>query len=668
MRRILFLVLVSLFVTNAIAQNKKLVVKFGDITAKDFEKKVYDIDTAAQAIVLYDFGEVKYEGNSSGNFNVLYNYHKRTRLINKNAFDEATVYIPLYKYGSVDDKLEKMEATTYNIENGEVVAIKLDKSSVFKDKVNKGVTLYKFTFPNLKEGSIIEFKYTINSPIYSRLREWYFQEGYPVLWSEYNISVPSIYDFISTRQGYNPYAIDTVSFDKEYYTILFPGDNAAEKSEVQSHLLNTYKATWAMKNVPAIKKENFTSSLSNHISKISFLLSAFRYPGRAVIPVIGTWPQVVADLMKDEEFGIDLDKNNRWLEDDVKKAVSTETDDLIRAKKVFAYVRDNFTCVDNTSYFLSQSLKKTLQLRKGNVADINLLLVAMYRNIGLTAKPVLLSTKENGKAYEGYPIISKFNYAIAKLIINDKIFLVDASQPKLGFAKLTDDCYNGFGRTIDALPLLVNLSPDSLLESKLTSVFIVNEEKDGMSGTFKSTLGYYESLGLRERLAKVKEEDIFNEIKKSYSYEIEMSNKLLDSVKLYDEPIQLMYDFKFNPEEDIVYFTPLLTEGYKENPFKASTRFYPVEMSYATNETYVLNMETPKGYVIDELPKSARINLNDGDGMFEYIIAKTSSGIQLRSRIKINKATFDPEDYQTLRDFYGFIVKKQSEPIVFKKK
>lgn len=31
MRRILFLVLVSLFVTNAIAQNKKLVVKFGDI-------------------------------------------------------------------------------------------------------------------------------------------------------------------------------------------------------------------------------------------------------------------------------------------------------------------------------------------------------------------------------------------------------------------------------------------------------------------------------------------------------------------------------------------------------------------------------------------------------------------------------------------------------------
>jgi hypothetical protein len=32
------------------------------------------------------------------------------------------------------------------------------------------------------------------------------------------------------------------------------------------------------------------------------------------------------------------------------------------------------------------------------------------------------------------------------------------------------------------------------------------------------------------------------------------------------------------------------------------------------------------------------------------------------------KANFDPEDYATLRDFFAVIVKKQGEPIVFKKK
>jgi hypothetical protein len=40
----------------------------------------------------------------------------------------------------------------------------------------------------------------------------------------------------------------------------------------------------------------------------------------------------------------------------------------------------------------------------------------------------------------------------------------------------------------------------------------------------------------------------------------------------------------------------------------------------------------------------------------------------MRSRIKLTKANFKPEDYGTLREFFAFIVKKQSEQIVFKKK
>jgi hypothetical protein len=34
----------------------------------------------------------------------------------------------------------------------------------------------------------------------------------------------------------------------------------------------------------------------------------------------------------------------------------------------------------------------------------------------------------------------------------------------------------------------------------------------------------------------------------------------------------------------------------------------------------------------------------------------------------LNKANFQPEDYNTLRDFFAYVVKKQSEQIVFKKK
>jgi hypothetical protein len=53
--------------------------------------------------------------------------------------------------------------------------------------------------------------------------------------------------------------------------------------------------------------------------------------------------------------------------------------------------------------------------------------------------------------------------------------------------------------------------------------------------------------------------------------------------------------------------------------------------------------------------------------MFEYLIGKVGNSIQLRCTLKMNIANFNIEDYETLRNFYGLIVQKQSEQIVFKK-
>ena len=119
---------------------------------------------------------------------------------------------------------------------------------------------------------------------------------------------------------------------------------------------------------------------------------------------------------------------------------------------------------------------------------------------------------------------------------------------------------------------------------------------------------------------------------------------------------------------DIVYFNPMLWGAYKTNPFTAEERKYPVEMPYPVNETYIFNMETPAGFVIDEVPKSTRVNFNGEEGYFEYLVQKNENGIQLRSTLVLKKAYFDPEDYESLRAFFGYIVKKQSEQVVFKRK
>jgi hypothetical protein len=108
----------------------------------------------------------------------------------------------------------------------------------------------------------------------------------------------------------------------------------------------------------------------------------------------------------------------------------------------------------------------------------------------------------------------------------------------------------------------------------------------------------------------------------SLSNDVAVGELQIDSLNNYDEPLHIQYniDLKDFGSEDIVYFSPLLVEAYKDNYFKSAERKYPVEMPFTFDETYVLNMQVPKGYVVDEIPKSARVAMNDNDGYFEYLV------------------------------------------------
>ncbi|HEY4876812.1 MAG TPA: DUF3858 domain-containing protein, partial [Puia sp.] len=348
------------------------------------------------------------------------------------------------------------------------------------------------------------------------------------------------------------------------------------------------------------------------------------------------------------------------------------SDKFEKAVKIYSYVRNNFTCTSHNRMRIDNSLKTIFKNKSGSEAEINLLLVAMLNHIDIQSDPVILSTRNNGYTNELYPLLDRFNYVICSANINNKVYYLDASEPSLGFGYLTDECYNGHARVINKdNPLPVYFYADSLKERKLTTVFITNDEKKPaeLSGTFSSTLGNVESYDLRESVSKKTEEDYFKKIK-SYSSDYTITNTGIDSLTQLDMPATVHYDFayKISSDNDIIYFNPMFSEGYKENPFKSAERKYPVEMPYVMDETYVFNMEIPNGYVVDEMPKSAKVSLNGTEGSFEYLIAKDDANIQMRSRIKLNKATFEPDDYSTLRDFFAFIVKQQSEQIVFKKK
>ena len=656
----------ALLCAVSVHAQEKSPVKFGKIAPADFTiKQTYD--SGASAVVIADIGSSIFEGNSKGRFSLVHKHFRRVKIIDKNGFDAAKVSVDLYIDGDAEEKLDDLRAYTYNLEDGKIVTTKLEPTAVFTEKVSKKHIGKKFTFPAVKEGSVIEYSYVVKSDFIFNLQPWTFQAEYPCLWSEYQVDIPEFYQYVTMNQGYMQIDRTTSSYSTTF-RVSIPG--GADKDE-QVTMNGTVNSTrWVAKNIPAMKEENFTSSLQNYVSRVEFQLSAIQYEGGLRHDMMGNWQLFGKKLMEDESFGSAVAKNNNWLDNDLKNVIGGAGSKLAIAQKIFAYVRDNSTCTSHSSLYLAGSLKDAYTKHSGSVADINLLLVAMLKHEGIAADPVLLSTKTHGFTNEIYPLIDRFNYVTCRAEIDGVSYNLDASNPYNGFDHLPSYCYNGHARVITKdMAMPVYFEADSLIERKTTTVFISNDEKEGMAGSFKSQLGYYESHNLREKL-KGSAKEYLKDIKSGNSFELKVAEAGIDSLKIPEMPALVHYDFSFKPaaDDNIIYFNPMLAEGYKENPFKSANRQYPVEMAYAFDETYVLNMEIPKGYVAEEIPKSVKVAFNEDEGAFEYLVQKSEDNIQFRARVRLNKATFTPEDYSSLRDFFGFIVKKENEQIVLKKK
>jgi len=645
-------------------------IHFGKIAASDFEIAASPaIDSNAKAVVIADIGETHFEGNARGWFSHVFKKTTRFKVLNRAALSMATIQIPLYVKDQREEVLSDISASSYRLEGGKVVETKLEKANIYKETEDVNHSRVRFVIPGAQEGSVVEYTYTIKSDFDFNMPSWSFQSmECPTLWSEYTASIPSTLVYLSSTTGYHNFVVNTTDHKSQSYELRQTGTTLGQTEKMFYVNAITYKRHWAMKDLPALKMEAYMSSPQNCLDKIEFQLYQ-TYDGEKTNDVYSTWAKASEQLLLEKDFGETLSWEMVWAKDALDKAVTPGADRLIQAKQVYYYVQKNFTCTNHNDPHIKTTLEEVFRRKSGTVGEINLLLVALLRSKGFIADPVLLSTRSNGRTSEKFPVLAQLNYVICRVMTAGETFYLDASRPYLGYGKLEEECYNGYAHVISKDTSFVPLQADSLLEMKTTTVSISNTD-NRLSGLFESQLGDNESLRLRGLLASGHKDDLLKSIADgTRSENIAISHLAIDSIDNPEVPLNLRFDVQLNMfgDNDLVYFNPVLYDGVRQNPFHAASREYPVELSSARQDTYILTMDIPKGYTVDELPKSARIRLNEHDGLFEYMVEKHADDIQLRCSLSINKTFFAPEEYQSLRDFYGHVVRKESESIVFRK-
>lgn len=672
---LLNLFLVCTIVSDCAGQDKN--EKFNKITAQDFTMPASPaIDSNTNAIILADAGITTFKGNDKGWVSYVFKRRTRILILNKKAFDLSTVKIRLYTDGTSKEKMDNVTAVTYNLENGAVVPVKMEKADLFADKLDKNYLETKFTLPAVKENSIIEYSYTINSDFVFNIPEWEFQNtNHPCLWSEYEVTIPSLVGYVFTKSGVHPFFIDKAGEGHDNYMIRRQKEGTLSSGDESFTIsAQTVKHRWVMKDVPAFYVENYLYSPENYIDKLDFQLSQ-TYDGQDTHEVKNSWRKVTDDMLKDKDFGLFMtdEQENWWTDKPLGAIIKDNSDQLQQAKQIYYYLADNFTCVNYHSKYVRTSLQDVFKTRKGSVGEINLLLTNFLLRKGIHAAPVVLSTRPYGYNFASYPILGKLDYVICKATIDNKIYYLDASRPQLGFGHLPPDCYNGHARVIDREDSAsVYFMADSIREMQTTMVNIVNDpqQKGTMQGSFEQTPGFMESYSLRTAVTAGNSKKYLEGLKSLSGDEMEIVSSGIDSLTHREEKVKVKADFalKSLAANDIIYFNPVLWGDFRSNPFHAAARKYPVEMSYPIRQVYLLNMETPDGFVIDELPKSAKVSFNDGEGYFEYLVQKTENGLQMKTVINMQKAHFEAADYDALRNFFGYVVQKQSEQVIFKRK
>lgn len=660
-----------LVMTTPLIAQEKSPVKYGKIAPEDFKAGGPMFDSSAKAVVIADIGSSDFAGNKKSSFSIQFDRFTRIIILDKTGIDAATVEIPLYTSGNDAERVEGLKAHTYNMEGGKITETKMETSAVFVEKRSKNISIMKFTLPAVKPGSIIEYNYTLISDFLFNLQDWEFQGQYPRLWSEYYTAIPEYFRYVTISQIKRPFDVDKEGTGGGRWSLLL-GTNSVEQAEAVTldGTINTHR--WVMKNVPAFKEEPFTSSPDNHISKLEFQLAMVQWPQSPPKMVMNSWEKVSEELMESFDFGAQINKPNNWLDDDIRSITKGAKTASEKTRLIFEYVRDHMNSTGSKGIYAREDLSKVWKNKQGSVAEVNLVLACMLAHEKIKVAPVILSTKEHGFTNETYPILPKYNYVICYVEADGHEYLLDANRKHMGFGGLHWSLYNGQGRLIDPKESSpISLLADSLQE-KSSTVMNLTGTKDGTwTADVTSVLGTYGSLDIRDEMAskegkeawvKKKQTEIGNDAQVSH-VEVDSLNSLMDPVTL-----NYIFTYKGNGEEDVIYLNPLLGEATKNNPFKSEKREYPVEMPYTINETIIVYATIPEGYVVEELPQSAKVTFNGDEGYLECMYYKSNTGFQLKFVFRLNTANFAADSYEDLRGFFGFMLKKQSEPVVLKKK
>lgn len=617
---------------------------FGKVEKADLELKTCDFDDKAEAVVLFDVGELYFDLSSMSS-SMQFERHVRIKILKTKGKDQADIHLPYFSYRNIE-YIKNLTAQTYNLDaSGNIVTTKVEKKLIYEKPIDKYRTEQVFTFPDVQAGSIIEYKWMQVCTSFS-LENWYFQQEIPVKYSRYRVDFPSEIEVYASPLCVLPYE--------------------SKKDSKGTRVIQTF----AMKNIPALRDEPYISCDKDYLQRIDLRLQAINWPTYRQ-NMIKTWPQQIKTLMEDEDFGVQLKKNiprTTDLDEQLKKL----TDPYRKMVTIHEYVRRNMEWNGYKNIWALNGVKAAWKDKKGTSGEINLILVNLLKDADLKAHAILVSTREHGAITSSVADVSQFDKVMAYVEIGENVYVLDATEKNTPSGLIPLDVMFSEGLVIEK-PETFEWGWKPLWNDRtmMKNTLVMRGEitESGVMNGSASLFSYdYDRLQRVEDARKDKTKFLEKYFQTNQSVKVDSLNfENLDNDSL---PLiqKVQFSIPVSASGEYKYFSTNLFTRLEKNPFVADSRFSDV--FFGVNQSYniVANITIPENYAFETLPKNMKMIMPDTSISIIRRLAVEGNQISVRVGLEFKKPFFTVQEYPDFKEFYKQLFAVLSEQITIKKK
>lgn len=502
-----------------------------------------------------------------------------------------------------------------------------------------------FSMPAVEEGAILDYEYettqTSSKMPGNFWTDWYFQSGTdPVVLSRLTVTSPK-----GMRLN-----------DLYKNTSVRPKTVASPDGKLVTQ-------TWEAKNVAPIDIE-------------PMMPPADRVVPAMHLSTVPTW-QTVADwysgLAKDRDVA-----NNTVKARAIALTKNLKTPEE-KAKAIFYYVEEKTRYVAlefGQGAYQPRPASVTCDTQYGDCKDMTTLLIAMLRDVGITAHPVLLKVQPIEVSRTDPPSPSAFNHAICLAEINGKKYWLDATAQVVPWGEIPSSDRGADAFVMRSGKGTFETIPYATAEENRRDVLAkIALNPDGSAkGTIEMQGNGEWDLFMRTQFSYLTPDRIrpfMQSMAQNIGPNARVTDYKVSDVSNKDQPVKITMTVEFPAwaaqSGDLLLFKarPEQTGGGQSSPLREDGRRLPISQQKAGLGNSVLELTLPSGYSLFSAPKPTEVKSDLGK--FTRTVTTSTGKIIVATRGEDYRGEVPAARYDEMRTYFDRFQRASDELVIIRK-